>query len=194
VSIDAALDGERLRLEIADDGVGGADETAGSGLSGLRDRVHAVGGELWVDSPPGGGTPSCPPPRATRVAYATRLLGDRAGRIGYLLKDHVVDVAALTSALRRVHAGETVVDAGLVRALVDAPRADDPLEPLTAREREVLALIAEGRTDRGIIAAALVVSPRPSRRMCAASSPSLTCRRRRPRTAASTRSLAFLQR
>jgi signal transduction histidine kinase len=56
VTIDAALDGERLYLEIADDGIGGADDTAGSGLSGLRDRVHAVGGELWIDSPPGAGT------------------------------------------------------------------------------------------------------------------------------------------
>jgi DNA-binding NarL/FixJ family response regulator len=93
------------------------------------------------------------------VAYATRLLRERAERIGYLLKDRVADVAALESALRRVHAGETVVDPGLVRELLDAPRADDPLEPLTAREREVLALIAEGRTDRGI-AAALVVSPK----------------------------------
>jgi len=93
------------------------------------------------------------------VAYAMRLLDDRAERVGYLLKDRVVDVAALTSALQRVHAGETVVDPDLVRELFDAPRAADPLEALTAREREVLALIAEGRTDRGI-AAALVVSPK----------------------------------
>jgi DNA-binding NarL/FixJ family response regulator len=93
------------------------------------------------------------------VAYATRLLRDRVERVGYLLKDRVTDVSTLTSALRRVHEGETVVDSGLVRELLDAPRADDPLEPLTAREREVLALIAEGRTDRGI-AAELVVSPK----------------------------------
>jgi DNA-binding NarL/FixJ family response regulator len=93
------------------------------------------------------------------VAYAMRLLDDGAERVGYLLKDRVVDVDALTSALRRVHSGEAVVDPELVRELLDAPRAADPLAELTAREREVLALIAEGRTDRGI-AAELVVSPK----------------------------------
>jgi DNA-binding NarL/FixJ family response regulator len=93
------------------------------------------------------------------VAYAMKLVGAGAQRVGYLLKDRIVDVETLTSALRRIHAGETVVDHELVRELLEAPRAVDPLASLTAREREVLALIAEGRTDRGI-AEALVVSPK----------------------------------
>jgi DNA-binding NarL/FixJ family response regulator len=93
------------------------------------------------------------------VAYATRLLTKRDGRVGYLLKDRIADVTTLASALRRVHAGETVVDPDLIRELLDAPRATDPLEPLTAREREVLALIAEGRTDRAI-AGELVIAPK----------------------------------
>jgi signal transduction histidine kinase len=55
-SITLAVDGGRLRLEISDDGVGGADAHAGSGLAGLCDRIEALSGELTVDSPPGGGT------------------------------------------------------------------------------------------------------------------------------------------
>jgi signal transduction histidine kinase len=55
-SIALAVDGGRLRLEISDDGVGGADAHAGSGLAGLCDRIEALSGELTVDSPPGGGT------------------------------------------------------------------------------------------------------------------------------------------
>jgi DNA-binding NarL/FixJ family response regulator len=93
------------------------------------------------------------------VAYAMKLLDGQSGRVGYLLKDRVVDLASLTSALRRVQAGETVVDPELVRQLLEAPQPTDRLEVLTAREREVLAQIAEGRTDRGI-AAALVIAPK----------------------------------
>jgi DNA-binding NarL/FixJ family response regulator len=93
------------------------------------------------------------------IAYATRLVTERDGRVGYLLKDRIADVTTLASALRRVHAGETVIDPDLVRELLDTPRVVDPLEPLTAREREVLALIAEGRTDRAI-AGELVVAPK----------------------------------
>ena len=84
------------------------------------------------------------------VAYATQLLAERPQHTGYLLKDRIADVATLTSALTRVHAGETVVDPALVAELIDAPRRKDPLAALTEREREVLALVAEGRTDRGI--------------------------------------------
>ena len=93
------------------------------------------------------------------TAYAMKLLDEGAGRVGYLLKDRIADVAALVDALRRVRAGETVVDPGLVGELLDAPRREDPLAELTPREREVLALVAEGRTDRGI-AEALWLSPK----------------------------------
>jgi len=93
------------------------------------------------------------------AAYAMRLLEERSERVGYLLKDRIADVATLVDALERVHAGETVVDPGLVSELFDAPRQKDPLAELTPREREVLALVAEGRTDRGI-AEALWLSPK----------------------------------
>jgi DNA-binding NarL/FixJ family response regulator len=84
------------------------------------------------------------------AAYAMRLLEGGRGRVGYLLKERVLDVDDFVAALRRVAAGETVVDPALVAQLVDRAREDDPLGELTAREREVLALMAEGLTDRGI--------------------------------------------
>ena len=93
------------------------------------------------------------------TAYARNLVDEGTGGVGYLLKDRIADVATLVDALRRVHAGETVVDPGLVTELLDAPRRQDPLAELTPREREVLALVAEGRTDRGI-AEALWLSPK----------------------------------
>ena len=93
------------------------------------------------------------------AAYAMRLVSERAEGVGYLLKDRIADVTALADALRRVNAGETVVDPDLVGELLQAPRRENPLAELTAREREVLALVAEGRTDRGI-AEALWLSPK----------------------------------
>jgi DNA-binding NarL/FixJ family response regulator len=84
------------------------------------------------------------------VAYAMKLLQEPGGRVGYLLKDRIADIDALASALHRIHANETVVDPGLVSELLETPRATEPLAALTSREREVLGLIAEGRTDRGI--------------------------------------------
>ena len=84
------------------------------------------------------------------AAYALRLLESGRGRIGYLLKDRVLDVADFVAALERVDAGETVVDPALVAQLVGRRQESDPLDELTDREREVLALMAEGLTDRGI--------------------------------------------
>jgi DNA-binding NarL/FixJ family response regulator len=82
--------------------------------------------------------------------YALQLLdGGKAGT-GYLLKDRVLDVDDFVSALGRVAAGGTVVDPALVAQLVSRAREDGPFHELTAREREVLALMAEGLTDRGI--------------------------------------------
>jgi DNA-binding NarL/FixJ family response regulator len=82
--------------------------------------------------------------------YALRLLEDGRGRIGYLLKERVLDVEQLAVALARVAAGETVVDPTLASQLLDRAREASPLDELTAREREVLSLMAEGLTDRGI--------------------------------------------
>jgi len=82
--------------------------------------------------------------------YALRLLGGAGERIGYLLKDRVLDVGEFVAALERVAAGETVVDPSLVSQLVGRARERSPLDELTKREREVLSLMAEGLTDRGI--------------------------------------------
>jgi DNA-binding NarL/FixJ family response regulator len=84
------------------------------------------------------------------AAYALRLVDGGRGGTGYLLKDRVLDVGDFVSALERVAAGETVVDPALVAQLVGRAHEDDPLRDLTAREREVLSLMAEGLTDRGI--------------------------------------------
>jgi DNA-binding NarL/FixJ family response regulator len=82
--------------------------------------------------------------------YALRLLEGTDERCGYLLKDRVLEVGQLTDAIRRVDAGGVVVDPDLVARLVARPRSSSPLDELTPREREVLALMAEGLTDRGI--------------------------------------------
>lgn len=91
--------------------------------------------------------------------YALRLLNGDAGRTGYLLKDRMLDVEDFVGALERVAAGETVVDPALVAQLVERAREGEPLDELTAREREVLSLMAEGLTDRGI-AERLFVTPK----------------------------------
>ena len=88
--------------------------------------------------------------------YATALLAGRTSRIGYLLKDRVADVDEFVAAARRVADGGTALDPEVVSQLLVRRRAD-PLDRLTPREREVLALMAEGRSNGGI-AAALVVS------------------------------------
>jgi DNA-binding NarL/FixJ family response regulator len=82
--------------------------------------------------------------------YALRLLETGERRVGYVLKDRVLHVADFAEAVRRVGAGETVVDPALVEQLVGRRREIDPLAELTERERDVLALMAEGLTDRGI--------------------------------------------
>jgi DNA-binding NarL/FixJ family response regulator len=84
------------------------------------------------------------------IAYALGLLTDKAERVGYLLKDRIVDVPTLVATIRHIVDGGSAVDPTLVTELVSARTLDDPLAVLTAREREVLTLIAEGKTDRGI--------------------------------------------
>jgi DNA-binding NarL/FixJ family response regulator len=84
--------------------------------------------------------------------YATELLADRAGGVGYLLKDRVGDIREFMDALRRVARGGTALDPEVVAQLMVRHQADDPLSALTPREREVLAAMAEGRTNMGIAA------------------------------------------
>jgi DNA-binding NarL/FixJ family response regulator len=91
--------------------------------------------------------------------YALRLLEDHPERTGYLLKERVFDVANLIDALRRLADGETVVDPTIVARLFARKRRADPLGRLTEREREVLALVAEGLSNRAI-AARLFVTER----------------------------------
>ena len=92
-------------------------------------------------------------------AYGLRLIDGNDGGRGYLLKDRVLDAGELVAAVERVAAGEVVVDPALVEQLLARRRVASPLDELTEREREVLALMAEGLTDRGI-AERLWLTPR----------------------------------
>ena len=86
-----------------------------------------------------------------RPSYALELLSDGTEGIGYVLKDRVSDLDELASSVRRVGEGGSVLDPTVVAQLVERPRAGpDPLEDLTDREREVLALMAEGRSNKAI--------------------------------------------
>jgi DNA-binding NarL/FixJ family response regulator len=89
--------------------------------------------------------------------YATDLLSERTSAVGYLLKDRVAHVADFLDAARRVAAGGTVLDPEVVAQLL-VRRRSDPLDRLTPRERQVLQLMAEGRSNNGIVDA-LRVSP-----------------------------------
>ena len=91
--------------------------------------------------------------------YATRLLEHHPEASGYLLKERVSDIAVLADAIRRIHDGECVLDPTIVARLIKRPRHRGPLDGLTGREREVLALIAEGRSNQAI-ADLLVLSPK----------------------------------
>jgi DNA-binding NarL/FixJ family response regulator len=91
--------------------------------------------------------------------WALRLVEEHPEGVGYLLKDRVMDGAIIVDALRRVIEGETVIDPTIVARLLGRRRRDDPLATLTEREREVLALVAEGLSNRAI-AARLVLAER----------------------------------
>jgi len=82
--------------------------------------------------------------------YALDLVADSAEGVGYLLKDRVADVERFIDAVRRVGQGGSALDPDVVSLLLGRRRRDDPLEGLTAREREVLELMAEGRSNRAI--------------------------------------------
>jgi DNA-binding NarL/FixJ family response regulator len=93
------------------------------------------------------------------VGLAMKLLADSAEGTGYLLKDRISDVKEFISAVRRVAEGGSAIDPIIVSTLLSKRRSNDPLAPLTPREREVLELMAEGRSNQGI-ANKLVISLR----------------------------------
>ena len=82
--------------------------------------------------------------------YALDLLADSAEGVGYLLKDRVADIGEFAAAVRRVGEGGSALDPSVVSLLVGRRRVDDPLQWLTPREREVLELMAEGRSNQAI--------------------------------------------
>jgi DNA-binding NarL/FixJ family response regulator len=82
--------------------------------------------------------------------YADRLLADQPEGLAYLLKERVSDIALLLDTMERVSNGECVIDPGIVSQLMRRRRADSPLNRLTDREREILGLMAEGRSNSGI--------------------------------------------
>ena len=82
--------------------------------------------------------------------HAVDLLRESPTSVGYLLKEHVTRISDLADAVRRVAAGESVIDPEVVARLLGRPRAHSPLDELTPREREILGLMAEGRSNQGI--------------------------------------------
>jgi DNA-binding NarL/FixJ family response regulator len=82
--------------------------------------------------------------------HAIELVAEGGGGLGYLLKERVTDLREFIDAVRRVARGGSVIDSEVVASLLRRRRASDPLEDLTAREREILTLMAEGRSNQGI--------------------------------------------
>jgi DNA-binding NarL/FixJ family response regulator len=91
--------------------------------------------------------------------YALTLIREDPARRGYLLKDRITTIGVLADAIHRVAAGETVVDPDLVTLLLERPAARESIQQLSIREQEVLSLVAQGLTDRGI-SEALWLTPR----------------------------------
>ena len=124
----------------------------GLGDEGIR-ATHEIRAEF------GGRVPVLVLSQYLEPDFAMRLLAEADEGVGYLLKDRIVDPAAFTDAVRRVAAGGQVIDPSIVRLLLDRRRRQDPLDELTEREREVLALMAEGRSNQSI-AASLFLAPK----------------------------------
>jgi DNA-binding NarL/FixJ family response regulator len=93
------------------------------------------------------------------TTFAMRLVADGAGGVGYLLKDRIEDVDDFTDAIRRVARGGSVIDPEVVAQLVGRRGSSVPLDDLTPREREVLALMAEGRSNQAICGR-LILAPK----------------------------------
>jgi DNA-binding NarL/FixJ family response regulator len=106
-----------------------------------------------------------PPPNVLVLTHhvethaAIRLLQDNPSGVGYLLKDRVTDLEEFIEVVKRVGAGGSVIDPEVVSVLLNRRRSDDPVRELTERERQVLALIAEGRSNQAI-GELLFISPR----------------------------------
>ena len=96
------------------------------------------------------GTPVLVLSQYVEESYAAELLADGAGAVGYLLKDRVADPSDFVAQVARVAAGGTAIDQEVVSQLLARRRADDPLEELTPREREVLELMAQGLSNAAI--------------------------------------------
>jgi DNA-binding NarL/FixJ family response regulator len=93
------------------------------------------------------------------ASHALALFSERPEGFGYLLKDRVLEIDDFLEAVRRVARGGTAIDPDVIAQLLGRPREDDPLRELTPREREVLALMAEGLSNRGICSR-LFLSPK----------------------------------
>jgi DNA-binding NarL/FixJ family response regulator len=91
--------------------------------------------------------------------YALDLVGDRADGVGYLLKERVGDLELFTDAIRRVARGGSALDPEVVQRMVGRRRSGSPLDDLTPRERQVLGLMAEGRSNQGIADELIVTVP-----------------------------------
>jgi DNA-binding NarL/FixJ family response regulator len=127
---DAAVVDVRMPPGFTDEGVRAALE--------IRSRFPSVGVLVfsqWVET-----------------SYARRLIADHSGGVGYLLKDRIVSTDEFVGALQRVAAGGTALDPEVVRQLLAAPAVDAGLARLTDREREILGLLAEGRSNLAIAA------------------------------------------
>ena len=88
--------------------------------------------------------------QAVETHFAAKLLDDHAARFGYLLKDRVIDVSILTQTLETICAGGTVLDPDIVRSLLQTHARANPVQALSDRERDVLSLMAEGRSNAAI--------------------------------------------
>ena len=152
IADDSVLLREGLALILADGGhevVGGVGdgETLVSEALRLRPDVVVATTRIRAQWP---GAPILLLSQYVVAGYLPDLLADGGGALGYLLKDRVGDIDAFLGAVERVARGELVLDPDVVSQVLQRGRRDDPLTELTPREREVLALMAEGRTNAGI--------------------------------------------
>jgi DNA-binding NarL/FixJ family response regulator len=175
-----ADDAVLLREAIAASLAAGGFEVVGQadGIDGLVDLVGTTSPDVLVVDvrmPPTHTTEGLEAARQIRQAYpkvgilvlsqvietrhAVDLLRESPTSVGYLLKEHVTRISDLADAVRRVASGESVIDPEVVARLLGRPRAHSPLDELTPREREILGLMAEGRSNQGI-AERLVLDPK----------------------------------